>query len=81
MKPGSMLVVGGRSDTYGVLSSVELITSGKHFSNFFGLFVYLLVCPIITQEPLTDLPQILIGELVRTTEIVLVCLDILSSRV
>jgi len=26
--PGAMLVVGGRSDTYGVLSSVELVTSG-----------------------------------------------------
>ena len=29
VKPGSMLVVGGRSDTYGVLNSVELITSGN----------------------------------------------------
>ena len=28
VKPGAMMVVGGRSDTYGVLSSVELITSG-----------------------------------------------------
>jgi len=28
VKPGAMLIVGGRSDTYGVLSSVELITSG-----------------------------------------------------
>jgi len=26
--PGALLVVGGRSDTYGVLSSVELVTSG-----------------------------------------------------
>lgn len=28
VRPGAMLVVGGRSDTYGVLSSVELLTSG-----------------------------------------------------
>ena len=28
VKPGAMLLVGGRSDTYGVLSSAELVTSG-----------------------------------------------------
>ena len=28
VKPGALLIVGGRSDTYGVLSSAELITSG-----------------------------------------------------
>ena len=36
------------------------------------------VCPITTQEPLTDLPHIFIGELGRATEMFFACLEILS---
>ena len=43
VKPGAMLIVGGRSDTYGVLSSVELITSGN-FSYIFLIYKQKLLC-------------------------------------
>ena len=42
------------------------------------MFVCFFVCPIITLEPMTDLPQILIGDIDGNTGMFFACFEILS---
>ena len=56
-----------------VFSSVYCTVNNASMSIYiYKVLISFFGCPIITHEPLTDLPQILIGELGRTSRMFLV---------